>query len=83
MWNWYNIFNLTDWLATELVSRTLTLDIVGIGETEFLITQGNETGITVGDAFLPLNFEGSNPFVSGSKGVYVDANNDVWYGVST
>ncbi len=79
-YNWYNLFNLTEWLATQLVSRTLTVFLDGIGQMDILVTQGNETGITVEDVFLPLLFGNHNPYAKGNWAIYKDANDDVWLG---
>lgn len=78
--NWYNIFNLTEWYATQLVSRKTTFFLDGIGQKEVLITQGNETAITIDDVFLPLQFAGKNPYQIGAWAVYVDVNSEVWLG---
>lgn len=80
MYNWFNIFNLTEWIATGLVSRKLTVFLQGVGQKEILITQGNETGIQVDDVFLILNFADKNPFVVGSHAVYKDEEGNVWLG---
>ncbi len=80
MYNWYEIFNLSEWLATGFVSRTLTLFLTGIGETTLLITQGNQTAITVDGIFLPLNFEDQNPYQIGDWAIYEDEAGVVWLG---
>lgn len=80
MWDWYNIFNLTEWLATGLISRKLSIFLEGRETKEILITQGNETAIQVDDLFLPLNFQGKNPWKEGTTAVWVDADNNVWLG---
>ncbi len=81
MWNWFKIFNLDEFLATELVSRTYTLNLVGIGEKDILVTQGNEVGMVYEGVFLVLNFADANPFVFEALGIYKDSNNDVFLGV--
>ena len=80
--NWFQIFNLTEWLDEGLVSRTLTVFLEGIGQTEILITHGNETSIHFSDVFLPIGFEGLNPWVEGDYGVFLDEDNNVWLGVA-
>lgn len=79
-YNWYKIFNLTEWLATGLTSRTVKAFLDGKGEKEFLITQGNETGVTVDEVFLTVKLEGKNPYTRDGMAVFVDANQDVWVG---
>lgn len=81
IFDWYKIFNLTDWLSAGIPSRVITVLLDGKGETEFHITQGNTTNITVGDVFLPIRFADKNPFVSPEGiAVYVDDANDVYVG---
>lgn len=77
---WYKIFNLTEWLATQLVSRTVTVFLEGIGEKEILIGQGNETSLTFDDVFLVLNFNSENPWQVGDWAIYQDEASDVWLG---
>ncbi len=78
--DWYNIFNLTDWLATGLVARTLTLSLESRGRTVFQITQGNETSVGYDDVFLPVNLLEINPYSQGNYAVYLDSDNGVWFG---
>lgn len=79
---WYKIFNRTEWLATGLVSRTLTLSLEDRGQEEFLITEGEETCVTYDGVLLPVEFSGKNPFVGlgDEYAVYVDEADDVYFG---
>lgn len=80
IFDWYRLFNLTEWRAEELPSRTLIIDLEDRGRTEFLISEGNETGILYDDEFLPVNFLEQNPYVKNGYAVYLDANDDVHFG---
>lgn len=80
-YNWYKLFNLTDWTETGLVSRTLTLDMQDIGEVSVLITKGNLTSILYNDTFLPIQLLNRNPFVRDTYAVYRDINHDIWLGI--
>lgn len=80
IYTWYFIFNLTDFEATELVSRTFDVILDGRGEAEFLVTKGNGVGITHDGIFLMIDLEGKNPFEFDGRAVYVDANQNVWWG---
>ncbi len=81
MFDWYKLFNLTEWLEEELVSRKLTVFLDGIGQKEIMIFQGNETSILVDDdILLPVKFNEENPWVKSGYGVFVDVNQDVWVG---
>lgn len=79
---WYRLFNLPEFIATGLVSRTLTLFLEGgPGEKNILITKGNAVSITYEDTFLPVEFAGQNPFITAPYAVYKDGNDDVWLGI--
>ncbi len=82
--DWYQIFNLNEFLATGLVSRTYTFFLEGRGQKDILVTQGNETSIVYEDVILPVLFNSENPFVSegdaGSYAVFKDTDENVWLG---
>lgn len=82
MYNWYKIFNLTEFLATNLVSREYTLELLGIGIKTILATQGNTNSITYDDVMLSINMNAKNPFEFEGKAVYLDESNDVWLGIA-
>lgn len=70
--SWFLIFNLDEFLATELVTRRLTYNLSGIGGREFLISRGNEVSVTVDDSFLVINFNENNPWVNEGKAIWHD-----------
>ncbi len=61
--NWFLIFNLTEFLATNLVSRTITTTLEGLGEKEILIVRGNLVSLVYDNCILPVGFNDDNPFV--------------------
>ena len=79
--NWYRILNATEFLASGLVSREVTITLTDIGEKSFLITRGNYISITVDDIILSVQMNGKNPFYFGDRAVYLDGVADVYYGV--
>lgn len=84
--DWYNIFNLTEFEALDLPSRTYTYFFEGLGEKSILVTKGNTVAMTFEGEFLPIDFiemalHPNETFVSGSKAVYIDDNDDVWLGI--
>lgn len=86
IYQWFLIFNLTEFIATGLVSRTITTFLEEIGEKDILITRGNEVSIVYEDVILPVLYEGENPFVSeGDDGTYAvfkdPATEDVYLGI--
>ncbi len=83
--DWYNIFNLTEFLALNLVSRNLTVSLEGAGEKDVLIVRGNTVSIVFEDVLLSINFEDANPFVregdDASYAVYKDSDSNIWLGI--
>lgn len=78
---WYKIFNLTEFEALGLVSKSYLLDLEALGQKEILATKGNLVSIVYEGIFLPINLEGNNPYSIDDHSVYLDANNDIWLGV--
>ncbi len=69
--DWYLIFNLTEFLATGLVSRDMTVSLEGIGDADVMITKGNLVSIVFRDVIMPILFDDENPFVrEGDDGTY-------------
>lgn len=81
IYKWFKIFNLTEFLATNLVSRTYTIELEGIGVKDILATQGNTNSITYDDVMLSINMNAKNPFEFEGKAVYLSETNDVWLGL--
>lgn len=81
IFKWYKIFNLTDFEATGLVSRTVTLFLQDVGLKDILITKGNFVSMLYEDTFLPINFLDKNPYSTNGYGIYLDADQDVWLGI--
>ena len=79
-YNWYKIFNKAEFEATGLVSREVQLALEGIGIATFLITQGNLLSLTYNGVMLSIGVTDANPFAFDSNAIYLDANDDVWWG---
>lgn len=77
---WYFMFNLDEFNALGLVSRTYTLTLENIGQKDVLLTKGNYIGITYEGIFLPLNQTEKNPFEFDDQAIYVDEDQNVWLG---
>ncbi len=78
--NWFQIFNLTDFLDTGLSSRVITPFLENYGEKEMIITKGNTNAITIDGEFLPIEFAGKNPYSQNGFAVYKDANANIYVG---
>lgn len=81
IYKWFKIFNLTEFTALGLVSQDISLLLDGVGQKDFLVTQGNLVSITSEGVFMPLNLNSKNPFEFDSRAVYVDADTqNVYFG---
>ena len=82
MFNWYKIFNLTEFEALELVSRTYTLDLEGLGLKDILVTKGNRIALTYEGVMLSLELNDRNPYEFEGLAVYIDdETQDVYLGI--
>jgi len=81
MYQWFRVFNKTEFLALGLVSRNYILTLEGIGQKEILVTKGSEVGITYNGVFLLLGLNENNPFEFDGHAIYIDANDDVYLGI--
>ncbi len=79
--NWYKIFNKTDFVAEALVSRTLVLTLIGIGETTFEVFVGNHVSVLFDDVFLPIGLLDQNPYVRDGYAVYENDAGDIYFGI--
>ncbi len=79
--SWYKIFNLPEFLATGILSRTLVLEIETLGPQTFEVFKGNYVSVLYADAFLPIDFLEQNPYAQGSYAIYKDDADDVWIGI--
>lgn len=84
IFNWFLIFNLTEFLATNLVSRTYELELEGVGIKEILVTNGKTVALTYEDVMLSLNLNGKNPFIFEGHAVFLDTvTQNVYLGLPT
>lgn len=83
-WTWFKIFNLSEFNATGLVSRTYTVVFDGIGQKDILVTKGNLVGVTYDGVYLGINLNDQNPFELEGLKVYVEpGTNDVYLGIAS
>lgn len=80
IFQWFPIFNKDEFDALELVSKTYTWDLTGIGEVDVLVTKGVGYGITYDGVFLSLNLNDENPFIMDGYAIYMDSDNMVYLG---
>ena len=77
---WFKIFNLNDFIASGLFSRTYSLELEGVGLRDVLVTNGKTIGLTYEDVFLSLNLNAKNPFVFEGMATYVAESQNVYLG---
>lgn len=82
IYDWFKIFNLTEFLALGLISKTYTLNLEGIGQKDILATSGKTTAITYEDVILSVNLNSKNPFEFGEYAVYLSESQDVYLGIA-
>jgi hypothetical protein len=80
VYQWYKIFNMTDFVATGLVQRSFVVNLEKRGVQTFVVSNGNTVSVYYADAFLPVAFLNRNPYVQGLYAVYKDPDNNVWFG---
>ncbi len=88
IFDWYKIFNLTEFNALDLVSKTYSATLEDIGDEDFLVVKGNLTSVVYQDVMLPIQLNGENPVVregdDDTYGVFLDvATQDVYVGIRT
>lgn len=81
-YNWYLIFNKTEFEALDLVSKVYRLDLEDIGEKDILVTKGVAIGMTYEGIFLSLELNEKNPFEFEDHAIYINDEDDVFLGVA-
>lgn len=79
-YDWYLIFNYTEFLGSGLVQKTIEPELEGRAKTKILITHGNTVGVQVDDVFLMVSFLDENPYEREGYAVYRHTNDDVYLG---
>lgn len=79
---WFQIFNLDEFEALNLVSKVYTLELEGLGEKDFLVTKGNMVSVAYEGVMLSLGLNAENPFAFEGLAIYQDEEtNDVYVGI--
>lgn len=80
IYDWYKIFNKTEFIALELGSKTYTYELEGVGLKDVLVTNGNVLSMTYEGIMLSVNLNDKNPFEMSNMACYIDENDDVHLG---
>ena len=81
IYTWFKIFNITEFDALNLISKTYTFILDGVGQKDILVTKGVTYGMTYEGVFLSLNMIDRNPFEFEGYAIYVDADQNVYLGI--
>ena len=81
IYNWFKIFNLSEFNSLNLISKTYTMILQDLGEKDILVTKGNRTSILYDGIYLSLDLNLKNPFEFESHAIYKDLSNDVYLGI--
>lgn len=81
IYNWFKIFNLSEFNSLNLISKTYTLILQDIGEKDILVTKGNRTSILYDGVYLSLDLNLRNPFKFESHAIYKDLSNNIYLGI--
>lgn len=81
-YNWYKVFNKTEFEALGLVSAEYSIIFKNVGLKTIIVTKANYLSATLDDVFLPINLNDKNPFEFEDRAIYLDENDDVWVGIA-
>lgn len=82
-WQWYKLFQLDQFLATGLASRTIIAVLEGRGRATITINRGCLVSITYLDTYLPVKLLGMNPYIDEGRASFIDSENNVWLGIES
>ena len=80
-YTWYKIFNKDEFDALDLVSKTYSVILDGIGLRDILVTKGFGYGITYEGIFLSLEINSQNPFYFEDHAICLNTEGDVYLGI--
>lgn len=77
----YKILNIeNDFKSLEVPQATFSRELNGIGEKDFFVFEYDNINVIVDGHLFSLGLNGRNPILKGETVLYVDENNDLWYG---
>lgn len=83
IFDWYLVYNLTDFDALSIPSKFIALNTEDRGLINLTITKGQYYGVNFldDDIFLAVGINNQNPFNLGSRSVAIDEDNNLWIGL--
>ena len=79
--NWYKIFNISEFDALGVGSKSYTYNLEGIGRKTILVTKGALYGFTYDDVFLCVDLNSRNAFSFGGFSILRADSGNVYLGV--
>lgn len=83
IYDWYKIFNKTEFEALDLVSKNYQVELEERGLKNILVTKGIGVSVLIDTVFLMLQLNDKEPFQFEGMAIDIDENNDVWVGYAT
>lgn len=80
IFDWYKIFNITEFDLLGLFSKSYTYELQDIGLKTLLVCKGVRYSILVDDIFLVVNLNDKNPYYRDGWAVQRLDNGDVYLG---
>lgn len=80
-YDWYQVFNRTEFEALGLVSKDYELTLEGLGEKTITATKGNFVSLIYEGVILPIELNSKNPLLFDDHAVYVDTDQNVYLGI--
>lgn len=79
-YDWYKLFNRTEFEALGVPSRQYTMEFQDRGLKTFMATKGIGVSVLIDDVFLMADLNNKNPFVFDSMVISTDSENNIWVG---
>ena len=81
IYNWYKIFNIDEFLATNLGSKIYNVSLQGVGDAVFTVFLGNVVSVMYLDEFMPLDMYTPPLYEKDQYALYRDdENGDIYFG---
>jgi len=83
IFDWYKIFNIDVFDALDLYSEEFQVILQGYAFKTIMVYKGIGYSVLIDGVFLRVDLNAKNPFIFEERAIFVDENDDVFYGVLT
>lgn len=80
-YDWFVIYSLAEFTASELTSKELTLILTGYGQKVISLYKGVGYSVKIDDVFLRINLNDKNPFYFEDRAVAIDEDGMIVVGI--